>query len=299
VVKHGRRLLGEKPILVGECGIPMDINQKRAFMTGDYAHHTNFLDAVIRAMENNLVHFTLWNYNPHNDHFYGDYWNGEDFSIFTTSVVPSENSSVLFKPKDTSTSLQSKPKQLLAPPKRETELPGSPDSAFDLVEECFDEDENEHHGGRALDAVVRPYAAKTAGKPISTLFILEKTAFELVFITPKGSNIPSKIEMRTTEIFVPSFHYGYQKKPQVVVSDGTWEYDSDKQTVYWVIDPSKESPLPNSSGSPQWFAAKKSLITHSILETHNFHTIQITPPPVPRKVRESTPCGPMHMCAIL
>ena len=45
----------------------MDINEKVAFDTGDYSHHNNFLDAVIGAMEENMVHFTLWNYNPAND----------------------------------------------------------------------------------------------------------------------------------------------------------------------------------------------------------------------------------------
>lgn len=29
IVKHGLELLGKKPCLIGECGIPMDINEKR------------------------------------------------------------------------------------------------------------------------------------------------------------------------------------------------------------------------------------------------------------------------------
>ncbi|CAG8469622.1 6308_t:CDS:2 [Paraglomus brasilianum] len=36
-----------------------------------------------RAMEKNLVNFTLWDYNPTNDNTYGDHWNGEDFSIYS------------------------------------------------------------------------------------------------------------------------------------------------------------------------------------------------------------------------
>jgi hypothetical protein len=50
--------MGEKPCVLGEVGIPMDLNQRRAFETGDYTHHTNFLDAVIYALETNLVNFT-------------------------------------------------------------------------------------------------------------------------------------------------------------------------------------------------------------------------------------------------
>ena len=37
-------------------------------------------------MEANLLHFTLWNYNPLNDNTFGDYWNGEDFSIYSRTI---------------------------------------------------------------------------------------------------------------------------------------------------------------------------------------------------------------------
>jgi hypothetical protein len=40
----------------------MDINEKQAFLTNDWAHHSNFLDAVLCAMEKNLVNFTYVNY---------------------------------------------------------------------------------------------------------------------------------------------------------------------------------------------------------------------------------------------
>ena len=51
VVKQGIENLGQKPCLIGECGIPMDINRKKAYASGDYTHHTNFLDAVISSLE--------------------------------------------------------------------------------------------------------------------------------------------------------------------------------------------------------------------------------------------------------
>ena len=47
----GMTNLGPVPCLIGECGIPMDINERKAFASGNYIHHTNFLDAVISAME--------------------------------------------------------------------------------------------------------------------------------------------------------------------------------------------------------------------------------------------------------
>ncbi|GLB39586.1 putative glycoside hydrolase family 5 protein [Lyophyllum shimeji] len=35
LVEHGYSSLGEKPVVIGECGIPMDMNKKEAFVTED------------------------------------------------------------------------------------------------------------------------------------------------------------------------------------------------------------------------------------------------------------------------
>ncbi|KAK3819696.1 MAG: glycoside hydrolase superfamily [Benniella sp.] len=83
VLNMGLQNVGPKPCLIGECGIPMDLNQRQAFLSGDYGLHSKALDAVLSAMEANLLSFTLWNYNTTNDNTYGDHWNGEDFSIFS------------------------------------------------------------------------------------------------------------------------------------------------------------------------------------------------------------------------
>ncbi|KAF9002384.1 hypothetical protein BGZ52_009658, partial [Haplosporangium bisporale] len=94
VLNIGLKNVGTKPCLIGECGIPMDINQRQAFLSGDYQYHSKFLDAVISAMESNLLSFTLWNYNTTNDNTHGDHWNGEDFSIFSLdSPLPSPSAS--------------------------------------------------------------------------------------------------------------------------------------------------------------------------------------------------------------
>lgn len=50
--------MGEKPCIFGEVGIPMDLNERIAFTKGDYANHIHFMDAVIHALEVNLVNFT-------------------------------------------------------------------------------------------------------------------------------------------------------------------------------------------------------------------------------------------------
>ena len=41
----------------------------------------------------------------------------------------------------------------------------------------------------------------------------------------------TSIQSQITEIFVPNYHYGFLKQFLVVVSDGSWIYDKDKQTI--------------------------------------------------------------------
>ncbi|CAO3657928.1 unnamed protein product [Rhizopus stolonifer] len=88
IKEEGLALMGEKPCILGEVGIPMDLNNKMAFLDDNYDNHVHFMDAIIYALETNLINFTLWNYDVCNDHEYGDHWNGENFSIY--SVKKSE-----------------------------------------------------------------------------------------------------------------------------------------------------------------------------------------------------------------
>ncbi|KAF9457906.1 glycoside hydrolase [Collybia nuda] len=83
IVEHGYKSLGEKPVIIGECGIPMDMNKKEAFHSENFTWQLRMMDAMITGLEQSLVGFTLWNYNPHNNDQVGDDWNGENFSWFS------------------------------------------------------------------------------------------------------------------------------------------------------------------------------------------------------------------------
>lgn len=48
------------------------------------------MDALLSGLEANLVHFTLWNYNPANSDRDGDAWNGENFSWFSSERATAE-----------------------------------------------------------------------------------------------------------------------------------------------------------------------------------------------------------------
>jgi len=75
--------LGGVPTLVGEVGIPFDMQSGRAYRSGDFSMQTRALDATMQALEGNFTSFTLWNYTSDNSNERGDQWNGEDLSLFS------------------------------------------------------------------------------------------------------------------------------------------------------------------------------------------------------------------------
>ncbi|KAF5343043.1 hypothetical protein D9758_011120 [Tetrapyrgos nigripes] len=83
IVESGYFVLGETPVIIGECGVPMDMNKREAFTTEDFTWQAKMMDAMITALERAMVGFTLWNYNPYNSDSHGDDWNGENFSWFS------------------------------------------------------------------------------------------------------------------------------------------------------------------------------------------------------------------------
>lgn len=214
VVRHGALSLGGNgagggvPTIIGEIGIPYDVNTHTASATGDFDKHRDLYHALISAMESCLVGFTLWNYNPGNTVEHGDGWNREDFSIFTSDVPPAH-------------------------------LP-------DYRNAKHEKDEV-YKGGRAIDVVVRPYAAKIAGEPVRTSWDPRTLRFELVWSTAGSASSGSGSKeadgrkkglldeladkAHQTEIFLPAYHYA-GKKLLVKVNDADWSYNAGQQTLY-------------------------------------------------------------------
>ena len=75
--------MGEIPILVGEFGIPFDLDKKKAFRNGDFKDHDKAMNRSMINMESNLLSYTIWNYASDNSNKHGDLWNDEDLSIFS------------------------------------------------------------------------------------------------------------------------------------------------------------------------------------------------------------------------
>lgn len=170
--EYARECMGGIPTLIGEIGIAFDLNNRRAYRTGDFSLQTKAMDRTLHAADDNLLSYTIWNYTPDNDNKHGDQWNGEDLSIYS------------------------------------------------LDQRTDPQDINS--GGRALQAIVRPYARATAGEPLEMSFDLKRRIFSFEYRHDPAIQAP-------TEIFVPS--YQYPKGYNVWISDGECEVDAAAQIL--------------------------------------------------------------------
>ncbi len=75
--------LGGAPVVLGEFGVPFDMENKRAYRTGNFRNQIRALDRTFRALEANYMDGTLWNYTADNTNARGDLWNDEDLSLFS------------------------------------------------------------------------------------------------------------------------------------------------------------------------------------------------------------------------
>jgi hypothetical protein len=77
------------PTLIGEFGLPYNLNNKEAYKMHDsdsinaWNLHVKALNMYYNALDANLLHSTQWNYTADNTNQWGDQWNLEDLSIFS------------------------------------------------------------------------------------------------------------------------------------------------------------------------------------------------------------------------
>ncbi len=137
---------GNAPTLVGEFGIPFDLDGGAAYKAwaagdrsdGPWEGHVTALDLMYNALDNLQLHSTQWNYTAsnRNDLRVGDGWNQEDLSIFSRDQQTSPN---------------------------------------DI-----------NSGGRALKGFVRPYMRVCAGEPVSLRFDRHTGFCAIVFDAEAG-----------------------------------------------------------------------------------------------------------------
>jgi hypothetical protein len=163
------------PVIIGEIGIPFDMDEKRAYQTGDFRKQELALDRSLEALEASLSSATLWNYTPDNCNLRGDKWNDEDLSIFSR-------------------------------------------------DQQVDKD-NLDSGGRALDALLRPYPMAVAGDPLRMSYDRRAGVFEFEFRHDPQIDEP-------TIIYLPQ--RVFPNGCRVTVSDGEATLDAAVQRLTYL-----------------------------------------------------------------
>lgn len=211
--KHSRLSLGSIPTIIGEVGIPFDLNEQTSYhpsqsmssssknlTPGKYQRQSELIHALISGMENQGLGFTWWNYMHDHKTETGDGWNKEDFSMISND-------------------------------------PLSKDSKLKKGEIW--------KGGRCLDVLIRPFGAKMSGIPLSTEWNPKTLKFKLRWANRTRSQVANlssidgienlklgeNVKSQITEIFLPKYHYE-GKEIGIQISDGEWELNEELQTIY-------------------------------------------------------------------
>lgn len=203
------QILGAYPTIIGEIGIPYDMDGKRAYghtdkgkYKGDYTNQQKALDASLNAADGpNALNYTIWTYCPDNSHAWGDGWNLEDLSIWSVDDVKkttvredyrmesaqASSAALLRRPPTVGMSLATPSSQTLASSRASTpwwEREGK--RIAEPVPTSLDNWENAYDfltdGARAVKAFCRPYPRAIVGVPQDIQFDISKASFTLTVL---------------------------------------------------------------------------------------------------------------------
>jgi hypothetical protein len=217
---------GKHPCVLSEFGIPYDMDDKKAYKTGDYSSQSSALDANYFAVEGSKMEgHCLWVYDATNDHERGDQWNGEDLSIFSLDdkVPPISPVPDLARPasnhKLSSAGREVEDDRTVTPANLQRTLTNA---SISSAPSAKDPELTNAPGYRAAEAFIRPTPTVVAGDVISSGFDLRRGTYSLKLRAPK-----SAADDAPTIVYLPEFHFP-NEQCEVTVSSGKWEISSDE-----------------------------------------------------------------------
>lgn len=223
---EGRESFGPNiPCLMSETGMPFDMNNKKAYIDGDYSSQVKALDAISAGLEACGIHHTYWGYNSLNTHAQGDNWNGEDFSFYSSSRTPGEDGGAFDdNGLSSSESNNNNKKGPLIQVDSDVESSISSSTAQRKLLNT---------GTRAEEAFIRPFPTAVLGSIKSYKFDLSTITFTMEIDGEEAVDTP-------TEVFVPDYHFA-ENDMIVTVSSGKWDYDTHSSTLFWWHDSGEQT----------------------------------------------------------
>jgi hypothetical protein len=245
MLKEDAPILGPYPTMIGEIGIPFDMDGRKAYgltnggrYRGDYSSQQRALDASLNATDGpNSLNYTVWTYCPDNVHPWGDLWNMEDLSLWSVDDLRPRGEASLYQANGDKSSAM-----LLATPRARSRsmvgfvptdifssrypsqlslatMTGANDergsmrdiAPYSRWDSAFDFLTD---GARAVKAFSRPYPTATIGVPIDMQFDIAKAEFRMV-VRVRAEDAPITISAATTRPSTPSSHStAYNPKPE-------------------------------------------------------------------------------------
>ncbi|OJA07539.1 hypothetical protein AZE42_08520 [Rhizopogon vesiculosus] len=227
------------PTIIGEIGTPFDMDSKRSYgytdggkYKGDYSRQERALDASLNAADGeNCLNWTVWTYCIDNSHQWGDGWNLEDLSLWSSDDLragevaktpglhpPSDLSVGSIAPARASSLTISTLPMYSAPysssyAEEDEPVKGEPAALLSFLT----------NGARAVRAFCRPWPIAVVGTPTNIQFDISKAVFHLTLKANAedvavdaddddddlvtGKKGLDKDSSLPTEIFLPLVHF--------------------------------------------------------------------------------------------
>lgn len=214
------------PVYFTEIGMPFDMDDKKAYKDGDYSSQISALDALQCALESENLSYSLWCYCSKNSHEWGDQWNNEDFSIWSSQDITKRSEQFQSDSVRTETDAHTDNSEFI-PLAFNSELTPPPSAPRGLVD---------LNGFRALDAILRPFPVKIHGNFINAEFNLVSRTYSLKISAKANSGLVPNSE---TYIFLPSRHFPL-KDVTILASSGRFTFDPEYQVLKWYHDPGQQ-----------------------------------------------------------
>jgi Glycoside hydrolase family 5 C-terminal domain len=217
VLKADAEIIGDYPTIIGEIGIPFDMDRKASYgwtddgkHKGDYSNQEKALDASLNAADgSNAVNYTMWTYCPDNSHMWGDGWNMEDLSIWSSDDLKKKDEPTKMHAPSTSYLMADKISRVhsqVAPAASSISL-HTLCSDSSTIEDTkakqsitsLDRWDNMYDfltdGARAVKAFCRPWPVAVIGVPKDFHFNISKAEFRMTVVV-RSSDISSEQQLR-------------------------------------------------------------------------------------------------------